>query len=240
MLFFYIRHGDPIYDPDGLTPLGFRQAEALARRLAAYGLDRIYVSSSERAKLTARPTSELLHMTPTVLDWANEGYAWKDLAVPCGQRGRYDWAAVIPEYKKKFNSPTVRARGRDWAEDPVFAGTRFAAGIQRIQHEADNLLNNLGYRHDLENNRYIPVRPNGDRIALFAHQGFGWAFLSCVLDIPYPQFCTHFDMGHSGMTVIEFGDQDGDAVFPKVLELANDSHLYRDGLPTRYQNRISF
>ena len=49
MLLFYIRHGDPIYDPDSLTPLGLRQAEAVAKRLSLYGLDEIYASSSNRA-----------------------------------------------------------------------------------------------------------------------------------------------------------------------------------------------
>ena len=40
MLFFYIRHGDPIYDPDSLTLLGEEQAKALAKRLALYaGID---------------------------------------------------------------------------------------------------------------------------------------------------------------------------------------------------------
>ncbi len=34
MLLFYIQHGDPVYDPDSLTPLGFRQAETVAKRLA--------------------------------------------------------------------------------------------------------------------------------------------------------------------------------------------------------------
>ena len=33
MLLFYIRHGDPIYNPDSLTPLGERQAEAVAQGL---------------------------------------------------------------------------------------------------------------------------------------------------------------------------------------------------------------
>ena len=33
MIFFYVRHGDPIYNPDSLTPLGERQAEAVAKRL---------------------------------------------------------------------------------------------------------------------------------------------------------------------------------------------------------------
>ena len=49
MLLFFLRHADPIYSPDQLTPLGHRQAEALAKRLSAYGLDRIYSSTAKRA-----------------------------------------------------------------------------------------------------------------------------------------------------------------------------------------------
>lgn len=43
----------------------------------------------------------------------------------------------------------------------------------------------------------------------FAHQGFGMAFLSEILDIPYPMFANHFDICHTGMTVIEFKEEDG-------------------------------
>lgn len=76
MLFFYIRHGDPIYSPDSLTPLGRRQAEALGRRLARYGLDKIFVSPLKRAQETAAPACELLKKDMTVLDWTSEGLAW--------------------------------------------------------------------------------------------------------------------------------------------------------------------
>ena len=30
MILYYVRHGDPTYNPDELTPLGHRQAEAVA------------------------------------------------------------------------------------------------------------------------------------------------------------------------------------------------------------------
>ena len=53
MLLYYIRHGDPVYEPDSLTALGHRQAEAVAKRLALHGMDKIYCSSSNRAVLTA-------------------------------------------------------------------------------------------------------------------------------------------------------------------------------------------
>ena len=64
MILYYIRHGDPTYNPDQLTPLGKRQAEAVARRLSQYGLDEIYVSSSNRAQETCRPTCEILKKEP--------------------------------------------------------------------------------------------------------------------------------------------------------------------------------
>ncbi len=39
------------------------------------------------------------------------------------------------------------------------------------------------------------------------------------------------------MTVIEFSETPGETV-PSVLQLSNDAHLYGDGLPVKYQNRI--
>ena len=75
MLFYYIRHGRPIYNPDSLRPMGKRQAEPVARRLARYGLDRVYASSSNRAIETAQPTCDLCELEMTVLDWCNEGRA---------------------------------------------------------------------------------------------------------------------------------------------------------------------
>ena len=67
MLLYYIRHADPIYNPDSLTPLGERQAEAVGRRLASHGVDKIFASSSIRAQLTAKPLGEMLKLPVTVL-----------------------------------------------------------------------------------------------------------------------------------------------------------------------------
>ncbi|MCQ2478775.1 MAG: hypothetical protein MJ091_06180, partial [Clostridia bacterium] len=82
---------------------------------------------------------------------------------------------------------------------------------------------------------YTAVTPYDKRIALFAHQGFGIAFLSSILDIPYPEFSMRFAIQHSGVTVIYFKNG-GDSIIPQVLQLSNDSHLYAEGLPTKYDN----
>ncbi len=243
MLFYYIRHGDPTYDPDSLTPLGRRQAEAVGKRLAVHGIDKIFASSAERAKLTAKPLCEMLGMDMTVLDWCNEGHVWNELVVslPDGSR---TWAFYHAPTRALFRSKEMRDMGDTFYTHPAFEDkttygiTQFESGLRRVQTGVDELIHSLGYTHDKARGGYVAEYPTDDRIALFAHQGFGGAFLSCLLDIPYPTFSTSFDLSHSSVTVIEFRAERGQFCVPHVLQLANDSHIYREGLPTKYNNEI--
>ena len=239
MLFFYIRHGDPIYDPDSLTPLGHRQAEAIGKRLALYGLDKVYASTSNRAILTSKPACEILKKEPTLLEFANEHNAWQELVIDDAEgRRRWLFDENLPT-KMLFHSPEVRQLGFRWFDHPQLNEPRFEQGMERIYNGCDELFASLGYEHERYSGRYKAVAPNHDRVALFAHQGFGLAFMSCLLDIPYPMFATEFDMTHTGMTVIEFMEKDGYAI-PKVLTFSSDAHIYREGLPTNYNNQIRF
>ena len=235
MLLFFVRHGDPIYNPDSLTELGKKQADALVKRMQECKPDRIFASSSTRAIQTAEPTARALGKEITIMDWCHEDHALRELTMEL-DNGRRCWMFRNEKSRELLTSSAVRKLDKEWYNYPGLE--RYEKGVQRIQDHTDEFLLSLGYRHDHEKNGYIPVRANEDRIALFAHEGFGAIFLSCLLDIPYPQFCTHFEMGHSGMTVIEFrGDE---IVYPRVLQLANDSHIFAAGIPTDYQNRIHF
>ena len=235
MLLFYIRHGDPIYVPDSLTPLGHRQAEAIAKRLALYGIDHVYSSTSNRAKLTAVPTCEILKKEATLLDFANEGIAWNELT--CERDGVKNWIFHDIPMRKVLMSEDVRKLGHEWYKHPQL--TEYEYGITRIYNETDAFLKSLGYEHNRYTGTYNVLQDNNDRVALFAHQGFGLAFFSCIMDIPLPAFATHFDTCHTGMTVIEFKDEGG-VCLPRMLTLSSDSHIYREGLPTNYNNELRF
>ena len=237
MLFFFVRHGDPIYVPDSLTELGHKQAEALVSRMAHCNPDRVFASSSNRTILTAQPTAAHLGKQIEILDWCNENYAGEEFGVTNDNGGRV-WCFADEKTKRRLVSSEVRRLDKLWYDHPGFSETKFKAGITRIQRESDAFFASLGYRHDPEQGGYIAERPNDDRIALFAHLGFGLAFLSCLLDIPYPQFCTHFDFTHSGVTVIEFAGEG--LVIPRVLQLSNDSHIFAAGMDTVYNRRILF
>ena len=237
MLFFYIRHGDPIYNPDSLTPLGERQAEAVGKLLRSLRINEIYASTSNRARLTAQPLCEIAKKEMTLLDFANEGHAWQELTCYSKARGLHTWLFFAPEMKELFHDPEFIALGNEWYKHPVFkteefSGKDYGAGIARIQQGSDALFESLGYKR-VSDGKYEVINHNDKRVALFAHQGFGLAFLSCVVGIPYPMFSTHFDITTTGVTVIEF-EETGGYAYPRILTLSSSAHLYKEDLPTRY------
>lgn len=238
MLFYYIRHGKPTYDPDCLTELGHEQAAALAKRLAVYGLDEIYSSSSTRAIQTAEPTAKILDKKINVLEWCHENLAWGELACTT-ENGERKWSHNC--LKRLFAKPEVWMMRQNWIDHPEVK-KHLTEGTKRIEKETVKFFANLGYEHDLDNCCYYYKGKDTDnrRIALFAHQGFGNAFLSCVLDIPYPLFCVHFDICHSGMTVLDFSADTDGVVVPKVLVHSDDSHIYKEGLDTYYNGEFRF
>lgn len=236
MLFFYVRHGDPIYSPDSLTPLGERQAEAVGKRLAYFGMDKIFASSSTRAKLTAKPLCEMTKKEATILDFANENHAWNEFTI---ENERKTWLFHDGTARKLMTSAEILSLGEEWYKHPEFEKYHYEKGLERIRNESDAFFASLGYEHIRGRGIYLPKEPNNDRVALFAHQGFGIAFLSCLLDIPYPLFCMHFDLSHSSVTVIDFKNE-GDMAVPRICTLSNDAHLYREGLPTTYNGQFRF
>ncbi len=235
MLLFYVRHGDPIYHPDSLTALGQQQAEALVKRMRRIAPDYLFASSSTRAIQTAKPTAEALDKEITVMDWCHEALAWHDFTI-IYEDGKRSWPFYDPDTRALFCSEEMRRWGKEWYRHPAIAQTKIPQGMARIAKGTDTFLLSLGYRH--VENGYIAERPNNERVAWFAHQATGLAVMSHLLDIPYPEFCMRFDMGHTGVTAIDFA---GDGfVVPRVMQWSNDSHLFADNGEPCYQNQIKF
>lgn len=238
MLFYILRHGDPCYDPDSLTERGKIQAKALAKRLASHGIDEIYSSPMIRAQETAAPTAILTNLKPVIENWTAESEAWKDFTVT-NDDGSKKW--IFQSYlKPQLCSREILSLGLQWYNHPLFKENNFESGYKRILNASDEFLARQGYIHDRDNCYYIEKEQNNKRIALFCHQGFGLSLLGTLLDIPLPLIWSSFDISHSCMTCIEFkGDKNG-ICKPKVISFSNDSHLYREGLPTRFENGIYY
>ena len=230
MIFFYIRHGDPVYNPDSLTPLGKRQAEALAKRLATFGIDRIYSSTSNRAIETAQPTAELTKKEITLLDFANEGHAWHEFTFE-KEDGSRTWAFQDDDNEVFLAGEEMVELGDKWYEHERTA--QYKKGMDRVYNDAYEFFKALGYEHIKGTRKYKVIKHSDERVALFAHAGFGKAFLSAMLNIPYPIVADHFGMDHTGVTAIKFKEV-GDIAIPKILTQSSDSHIYKEGLPVRF------
>ncbi|MBQ0111064.1 MAG: histidine phosphatase family protein [Oscillospiraceae bacterium] len=235
MLLYYLRHGDPIYDPSSLTEYGHAQAKALSKRMVYSKLDYLFVSPSGRAVQTAVPTAAALNLPLVKKDWLNEDLAWGEFSCPIDDKGGRVWIYQVPTFNKLLNSDEIRNMGFSWYDHPAFANTKCKEGCARIRNEMTRFMASFGLIYNAEEHTYTADGTFKDfadkRIGVFAHEGIGALFLSALLDIPYP-YLTRFDMTTTGMSVIRL-DADGDGVvIPRLLQYDNDSHLYKEGLST--------
>ncbi len=234
MLLFYVRHGDPIYSPDQLTSLGESQAESVARRLALFGVDEIYSSTSNRAIQTATPACRLMGKELHTLDFLNENDL-KGLLIPVSEE-KNDWVWSHPLYSQILTGRDVREMGDRWYNHPKLERFQFEKTILPINEQLDGFLSSYGYEHDTDKGLYrVKGGHTEKRIAIFAHECMGKIVMSHLLDIPFPYYAAHFEMHTSAITVIRLGDShltenENPYARAQVLTLSNDAHLYRDDL----------
>ena len=210
MRFYYIRHGEPIYDPDSLTERGHEQAARVSEWFAQIGLDKVYSSTSNRALQTAEPTCKALGLDVIPVDFANEAHAWRDFTVTNGSQK--SWIFQNETVKELFCTQEIKDMSYRWYEHSAFDKYTFKDGMERVYNESDAFFAKLGYEHIRYSGKYKAIAPNDEKVALFAHEGFGKAFLSCLLDIPYPYLCNHFNLCHAGITVIDFPNKHGEVI----------------------------
>ena len=235
MLLYIIRHGDPIYNPDSLTELGHKQAEALAKRLSLHGLDKIYSSPMIRAQQTAEPTCRALGLGYEIEEWASEDRAHEELSIDFGG-GRYTWCFSQPP-TNFFNEET--AKRDDWYNIEAFHGDpeRFKKGMEQVIKGGDDFLARLGYVR--EGMHYRVERPNDDRVALFCHEGISGIWLSHLLNVPPQMLWSFMRFSHTGVTILNFLNYSNGITSPEVLCVSDLSHIYESGLPYTFKNKIN-
>lgn len=227
MILYIVRHGDPIYDPDSLTPLGHRQAEAVSRRFTTYGLDEIYASTCVRAQLTAKPTCEILGKDMTTYEWMSENFAWDHFSTRSEKQNGW----VFIKRRTAMRSKEMKELGDEWYKHPAFADTDAEAGYRRLCRESDAFFAKLGYVNDRENGCYRAENHNDKRVAVFCHGGFGASWLGAILNLPLPLTWSTFCFGLTGVFVIQFSPDSNGLVVPEVLTANNEAHLIAENLP---------
>ena len=223
MRLYIIRHADPDYPNNTITPAGHLEAQALAKRLASLGVDRIYTSPLGRARHTMQYTADLLGMGSGVEDWTQEHSGLVSETEEWGRLGLWDLPGEV-----------FRAEGRHpaydtWRELPPLAGSPAPEALTALADASDLFLARHGYERD--GRRYRIVRSNRERLAVFCHGAFGLSWRAHLLELPVPLVWSGFWLPPSSVTTVLIEERSADWAVPRCLGLGDVSHLYEAGLP---------
>jgi probable phosphoglycerate mutase len=215
---YLIRHADPDYPNNTITPAGHLEARALAEHLVNAGIDELYASPVNRAALTANYLSEQLGLPVTCEPWTRElsGMRYQDY-----KRSLWDLDGAL------LRSPELVDLSR-WETSPLFERPEVQENLQRVREGSDDFLARQGFvRRD---GLYHFEHENRKRIALVAHLGFGLTWLSYLLDIPLNLMWASFFLAPSSVTTILFDERAPGIAAPRVLGMGDVSHLAKAGL----------
>lgn len=221
MKLLIIRHADPDYSIDSLTPTGWKEAKLLANRLAELDTAAFYVSPLGRAKDTASLTLEKLNRTATQCDWLQE-FA-PVVFHPGKEEGgcAWDWLpAVWTEEPRYFDSA-------GWYHTAPMEAARAKEAYNWVTGSLDRLLASHGY---VRRERYYQaVHSNEDTLVFFCHFGVECVLLSHLLNLP-PMPLWHGTCAvPSSVTTLVTEERRRGAAYFRMTSFGDTSHLYAAG-----------
>lgn len=225
MRLYIIRHADPDFPNNTITPDGHLEAKALAKRLASQGLDRIYVSPLGRALDTVRYTSDILGLEANIEEWTQE-LDIKMEQSPWGSTSHWN----IPG--EAIRSVTPLPTHSTWHEFPYIQNTPTPQVFEQLKKNSDEFIKRLGFER--VGGKYRILKPgNREKVAVFCHGGFGLTWLAHLLEIPVTLMWTGFWLPPTSVTTILFEERSAEWAVPRCIGLADIHHLYESGLPVR-------
>ena len=231
MKLLIIRHGDPDYSIDSLTPKGWVEAECLSEKLVNMKLDAIYTSTLGRAKDTASKTLEKLgRKADGVYEWLKE---FPPTIIKPGSENAgccWDW---LPEDWTQTDDFYDKDK---WCDTPIMSSAGVREEYERVTREFDNLLAKHGYVR--EGRYYRAERPNMDTVVLFCHFGLGCVLISHLLGIS-PMVLWHGTCAAptSVTTLTTEERREGIASF-RMNSYGDVSHLYAKGEESAFAARF--
>lgn len=215
MRIIFVRHGDPNYELNCLTPLGHKQAAAAALRLKDEGIEKIYSSSAGRAVETAEYTAKLLGLDIESHDYMRE-IGWGPRDNKDFHEGGHPWYSAL-----KMISMGDSVSSSDWTEHRFFKGNQVTNLSVKAGNDFDALLETLGYKREGKYYR-VTKEPPYKTIAVFSHGGFSSAVIAHLFNLTFPYVCSTIIPDMTAITVAHFSGKVGELIAPR-FEIANDS-----------------
>lgn len=213
-----VRHCEPNYEIDSLTPKGWREAELLSDKLSKMDIDEWYCSPLGRAKDTASLTMKKVGKEVKVCDWLREfqgevQYDYLDKPMRC-------WD-MLPSYWTKDEAFYSR---NDWHKAELVQTGNVEAKYKWVTEELDKFLAARGYIHD--GGVFRVEKGNHGKIVFFCHFGVSCVLLAHLLGVSPYTFFQGFVMQPSSVTSIVTEEREKGIASFRIRSYGDISHLY--------------
>ncbi len=221
MRLMIVRHGDPDYSIDSLTPTGWKEAEILSDRLSKLEVKAFYCSPLGRAKDTAKATLQKMGREAEICPWLREFSP--HVSKPCGQNGTVCWDWLPGDWTKE---PRYYDK-EHWLSPEPMEQAQVRQEYRRVTEEFDRLLAKHGYVRD--GNCYRVERANRDTLVLFCHFGVECVLLGHLLGVS-PMILWHgMCAAPTSVTTVYTEERRKGTAYFRVSAFGDVSHLYAAG-----------
>ncbi len=248
MRLLFIRHGDPNYELDTLTPTGRIEAELLAERMMHEKITEIFVSPLGRAKATAEPTLKKLHASAAVKDWLREFPAVVDLTkdpslaamypdTPKNEDGTLELRKVFWDIMPDTWTGDERYFDKEaWKETPPAKAGDLEEVFERVRGGFDELLAAHGYVR--ENGHYRTEEGNHETLVFFCHFGLISVLLAHLWGVS-PYITPHMlALAPTSVTEVFTEERKKGEVIFRATKIGDISHLYAAGREPSFSARF--
>lgn len=241
MKLIFIRHGEPDYSIDSLTPKGWKEASLLAERTKNWHVTEFFCSPLGRAKDTASCTLKEHHREAVIVDWLRE-FSYK-IEDPTTGRIGVPWDFPASTWTSKPSMFTMN----DWVHtDFLLQNPKIAEEYPKVCAQFDDLLasygyirENMFYRMPGEKERFITSTvakdgtitenhlPKGEEptLVFFCHLGIICILLSHLINIPFPLLTHGFFLPTTSLTVLSSEERWSNEAYFRVQTMGDVSHL---------------
>ena len=221
MKLLIVRHADPDYAIDSLTPTGWKEAKLLSERLSRLDVKACYVSPLGRAKDTASLTLQKMGREATEQEWLKEFPPRIFRAEKDADTIAWDWLPADWTKESRYYDRNA------WHTTETMSAGHVGEEYHRVITEFDKLLSSHGY--DREGEYYRATNANTDTIILFCHFGLECVLLSHLLGVSPMVLCHGTCAAPSSVTTLVTEERrKGIAAF-RMSSFGDVSHLYVAG-----------